>query len=111
MSTKDTDTLLVTPDVNLVRQLRTSQVQNIRNRDENDGTWKTCCHLRSDKGFIRFVATSVVSLIIIIFSCYQLSRSRPDYCKDSCDTHFVQLYTGLITLILGYYLPNPTYPS
>lgn len=70
-------------------------------------SWNTCCRVRSDKRFLRFLITTIISFIITIFSCYQLSKTKPDGCKETCDTSSIQLYTGLITLILGYYLPNP----
>jgi len=67
---------------------------------ENDNILQSCCNIPSDKRLLIFIASICISLIIIIFSCYQLSVMH--------DCSSENLYVGLITLIIGIWCPHPT---
>lgn len=70
------------------------------NEDHNvdDGIWRSCC-LYVDKHAMFFVVQVVVSMIIIIFSIYQLVYLE--------DCHSQQMYSSLLTLVVGVFLPSP----
>ena len=66
----------------------------------SDTNIKTCCNRTSDSRLLKFIATFSITSIIIIFSCYQLSK--PDIsCPDQ------NTYVGLITLLIGIWLKSP----
>ena len=66
--------------------------------DDDDNTWKSCC-VRSDKRAISFFSQLSISVLVIVFCLYQLIHLTT--CNDQ------QAYIGLLTLILGVWLPAP----
>ena len=70
------------------------------NNDDNDddNTWKSCC-VRADKRAISFFSQLSISILVIVFCLYQLIHL--DTCQDQTQ------YIGLLTLILGVWLPAP----
>ena len=67
---------------------------------EPENKYKCCCFRSStDKRLLIFSASLSLSLIIIIFSCYQLVN------LTGC--HEQNTYVGLLTLILGIWLRSP----
>lgn len=64
-----------------------------------DNILQSCCNIPSDKRLLNFIASLLISLIIVIFSCYQLANIN--------DGPIQSLYVGLITLIIGIWCPNP----
>ena len=66
----------------------------------NDGVmWRSCC-LRADKSFVQFITQAVMVGSVMGFTFHQLVV-KPD-CNDQ------QAYMGLLGLVLGVILPNPT---
>ena len=65
--------------------------------EEHKNTWKSCC-LTVDKRFVVFITQALVASSILIFSMIML------FYKDSCDN---QIYIGLISTIIGLYMPAP----
>lgn len=61
--------------------------------------WRSCCGLRLDKRLVLFLSQFSIAIIIIAFSLYRL------HLDDSCESQ--QIYIGLITLIVGVFLPAP----
>jgi hypothetical protein len=62
--------------------------------------WSLCCYSKgTDARLLQFIATFIISIVLLIFSCYQLS-----YTSDCEGTN---LYTGLITLVVGVWLKSP----
>jgi hypothetical protein len=61
--------------------------------------WRSCCGMRLDKRVVLFFSQFSIAIMIISFSLYQLNKS------DDCNHN--QLYLGLLTLIIGIFLPNP----
>jgi hypothetical protein len=58
--------------------------------------WKTCCGSRLDKRAVQFFSQLTISLIVIIFSLYQLYREKN-----------TEIYLSLLTMIIGLYTEAP----
>ena len=58
--------------------------------------WKTCCGSRLDKRAVQFFSQLTISLIVIIFSLYQLHREKN-----------TEIYLSLLTMIIGLYTEAP----
>lgn len=67
-------------------------------REKYENTWESCC-IKLDKRATLFFSQLSISLLVIVFSLYQLLHS------STCEKD--QLYSGILTLILGVYLPQP----
>ena len=59
--------------------------------------WRSCC-LTMDRRFLVFLVQSLICCSILVFSMIML------FYKDSCDN---QIYIGLISTIIGLYMPTP----
>ena len=60
--------------------------------------WRSCCFSVS-KPMLKFISTFIISLIVIALCCYQI--------VDSTITD-KSLYTSLLCVVLGIYLPQPS---
>ncbi len=65
--------------------------------ERSSNTWTSCC-LTMDKRFVVFAVQSITCLSVMIFSMVML------FFRDSCDN---QIYVGLISTIIGLYMPSP----
>jgi hypothetical protein len=65
-------------------------------------TYKSCC-LLVDKRALQFFSQLGISLVTIVFSIYKLSVS------DTCETD--SLYSGILMLVVGTWLPAPAMKS
>ena len=63
-----------------------------------DNTWTSCC-LRTDKRAVVFFSQLTISLIVIFFCVYQLIH------VEECEAQ--SLYSSILTLVLGTFLPSP----
>ena len=70
--------------------------------DETNGMWTSCC-FKCDKHAVSFFSQLTVSLIVLIFCIYQRT------CQGSCEAQ--ALYSGMLTLVLGTWLPQPQVAS
>lgn len=62
--------------------------------------WSLCCYSKgTDARLLQFIASFAISITLLIFSCYQLA-----YVTD-CQGE--NLYTGIITLVVGVWLKSP----
>jgi len=61
--------------------------------------WRSCCGIQIDKRVVVFTSQFIIALMIVSFSLYQLNKS------NNCEHN--QLYTGLLTMIVGIFLPSP----
>jgi hypothetical protein len=76
--------------------------------DNNDGAapeehnedyvWRSCCTY-IDGRVMQFLVQSLVCSLVVCFCMYMLFRS------EEC-TH-QQLYSGILTMVLGVFIPNP----
>ena len=58
--------------------------------------WKSCCGSRLDKRALQFFSQLTISLIVMIFSLYQLHKEKN-----------TEIYLSLLTMILGLYVDAP----
>ena len=58
--------------------------------------YKTCCGSRLDKRALQFFSQLTISLIVMIFSLYQLYRETN-----------TDIYLSLLTMIIGIYTEAP----
>jgi hypothetical protein len=66
---------------------------------EYTNTWNSCCGLKSDSRLVRFISILIITMIVLLFSCFQLTRNLD--CSNQ------NLYVGLITLTIGIWLKSP----
>jgi len=73
---------------------------NIENKEEEEKkrVWTSCC-FRCDKHAVVYFTQLFIALIIILFCIFKLIYS------DGCQTD--QLYSSILMLIVGAFLPNP----
>ena len=84
------------------RDMKSEQIRHrmdIEDR-ELDMQLKTCTGLTTDKRLITLITSTLISLMVISFSCYQLAANKLD-----CSTQHT--YVGLLTLIIGIWLKSP----
>ncbi len=58
--------------------------------------WKSCCGSRLDKRAVQFFSQLTISLIVIIFSLYQLHNDKN-----------TDIYLSLLTMIIGTWVEAP----
>ena len=58
--------------------------------------WKSCCGCNLDKRSVKFFSQLTISLIVVIFSLYQLHKDKN-----------TEIYLSLLTMILGVYVEAP----
>ncbi len=66
---------------------------------DDDNTWKSCGNCTVDKRSTVFFSQLTIAITVIIFCIAQLSLS------DSCEKD--SLYSGILMLVVGVYLPSP----
>ena len=65
---------------------------------EKKNEWKSCCVIM-DKEAVMFFSQLGIAITTVCFSITMLVLS------DSCERD--QLYSGILTLVVGVYLPQP----
>ena len=83
----------------------TAQLHNLKDAVEiekelikTENTYRSCC-LTSDKRALQFFSQFTICVGVLLFSMYKLINSVE--CEET------QVYIGMITMIIGIYLPNP----
>ena len=71
----------------------------IHSNDVDEQQLKTCCGPTSDRRLLIFIGSLSISLIVLIFSCYKLASTT--------DCVLTSVYVGLLSLILGLWMPTP----
>ena len=65
---------------------------------QDSNVWRSCCY-EIDKRVLLFAVQTTFACVVVVFSMYMLIHS-PD-CPEQ------QMYSSLLTLVLGVYLPSP----
>ena len=65
---------------------------------KTENTYRSCC-LTSDKRALQFFSQFTLCVGVLLFSMYKLINSNE--CEET------QVYIGLITMIIGIYIPQP----
>ena len=80
-------------DIGETQITRTEQNNNLERY-----TWKSGC-FQADKRVVIFFSQFTICLMVISFSLYQLNKD------NSCEHQ--QIYIGLLTMMVGIFLPAP----
>lgn len=67
---------------------------------ENENMWRSCCGATIDKRAVVFFSQLLITLSVVILCIYQLIKHH-----DNCDSN--QLYSGILSMVIGIYLPSP----
>ena len=70
------------------------------NEEKEAYQWDSCCMRKTDSRLLTFIASFFISMILLIFSCYQLTRPDIDCASEN-------IYISLITLIIGVWVKSP----
>jgi hypothetical protein len=73
--------------------------QQLENRIKLENTWRSCC-LLVDRRALLFFSQLGISISIMGLCIFQLINHH-----DDCDSN--QLYSGLLTMLIGIHLPQP----
>ena len=73
------------------------EIPSVQTQDETN-VWRSCCFV-ADKRVIVFSSQLIIAFSVITFSFVQLARN------NECEHN--QLYVGLVTMIIGIFLPSP----
>ena len=68
--------------------------------DKNENTWKSMC-LVMDRRAVQYFTQVLAIFSVMILSIYKLATD------PSCEAQ--QVYTGLLTLLIGILAPSPTF--
>tara|TARA_B110000503_G_C7078973_1_gene384267 strand:+ start:358 stop:747 length:390 start_codon:yes stop_codon:yes gene_type:complete len=66
---------------------------------DNENKWSSCC-FTVDKRAVVFFSQLLITLSVVILCIYQLVKHH-----DNCDSN--QLYSGILSMVIGIYLPQP----
>jgi hypothetical protein len=97
-----TETLVdigISQEQNDNRILTEHEQLQISNKIKLENTWRSCCFL-FDKRAVIFFSQFGISISIMGLCIYQLITHH-----DDCDSN--QLYSGLLTMLIGIHLPTP----
>lgn len=82
----------------IIHKSNLDRIEELEKRLEVENTWNSCC-LKTDRRAVIYFSQFGLSASVVILCIYQLLT------KDDCNSN--QLFLGLLTLILGVYLPSP----
>lgn len=82
----------------IIHKSNLDRIQELERRLEVENTWNSCC-LKTDRRAVIYFSQFGLSASVVVLCIYQLLT------KDDCNSN--QLFLGLLTLILGVYLPSP----
>jgi hypothetical protein len=83
-------------DIGENQQLTEHQIEN---RIKLENTWRSCC-LLVDRRALLFFSQLGISISVMGLCIFQLITHH-----DDCDSN--QLYSGLLTMLIGIHLPQP----
>lgn len=93
--------MIDSPDSNILIGLGDSKL-TLQTREkeklETPYIWKSCC-FQADKRIVLFLSQFSIGLMVICFSLYQLNKD------NTCEHQ--QVYVGLLTMMVGVFLPAP----
>lgn len=65
---------------------------------EDDNVWRSCCTY-IDSRVLQFIVQSLMCWLVCMFCMFMLFHSVA--CPEQ------QLYSGILTMVLGVFIPNP----
>jgi hypothetical protein len=84
---------------NILHISNLDRIQELERRLEVENTWSSCC-LKTDRRAVIYFSQLSISCSAMALCMYQLIK-YPDDCNHN------NLYIGLLTFLLGVYLPQP----
>lgn len=84
---------------NLLHISNLDRIQELERKLAVENTWSSCC-IKTDKRALIYFSQFGISCSVIGLCMFNLIK-YPDDCNSN------NLYSGLLTFILGVYLPNP----
>ena len=85
-------------ETTLIVEQKLPEIVDVVDNTGSSSTWRSCC-LQCDKSALVFFSQLTLSACVIIFCIIQLYRSV------TCDKD--GLYSGIMMVILGSFLPTP----
>ena len=82
----------------VIHQRNLDRIEELERRISVENTWNSCC-LKTDRRAVMFFSQLSVSVAVMTFCCVQLIR------LENCEAQ--SLYSGLLSLVVGIYLPQP----
>ena len=73
--------------------------EEVKTGQDNPNNWRSCSGCICDKRILVFTSQLGISVTVVLFCMFQL------YYSTSCERD--SLYSGLLSLILGCWLPSP----
>ena len=83
----------------IIHQKNMDRIDELERKLNVENTWTSCC-LKTDKRAIIYFSQLSISCSAIALCMFQLIK-YPDDCNNN------NLYIGLLTFLLGVYLPQP----
>ena len=80
-------------------EIEKAVLENERKVLDNENKWTSCC-ITMDKRAVLFFSQLGISVSIMGLCIYQLITHH-----DNCDSN--QLYSGILTMLIGIHLPQP----
>ena len=65
----------------------------------DDHLWRSCCTV-VDSRVLQFMAQALLCTLVACFCMFMLTGTKE--CPDQ------QLYSGILTMVLGIFIPNPS---
>ena len=87
--------------MNVISEHDPDPPSGILDEENDDNHLYLCCAggRTSDKRLLTFIASATLSLITVLFSCYQLTQGL--------DCSQENVYSSLISLVIGVWLKSP----
>ena len=82
----------------IIHKSNLDRIEELEKQKLAENTWRSCC-LKTDRRAVIYFSQFGLSASVVILCIYQLLT------KNDCNSN--QLFLGLLTLILGVYLPTP----
>jgi hypothetical protein len=82
----------------IIHKSNLDRIDELEKKISAENSWVSCC-FKTDRRAVIYFSQFGLSISVVIMCIYQLLT------KDDCNSN--QLFLGLLTLILGVYLPQP----
>ena len=82
----------------IIHKSNLDRIEELEKKKLAENSWNSCC-FKTDRRAVIYFSQFGLSVAVVIMCIYQLLT------RDDCNSN--QLFLGLLTLILGVYLPQP----
>ena len=89
------------PSTNTLIDIGTTRETNVNeNNNLEKYIWKSCCGMNIDKRVLLFSCQATISIMTLILCIFMLITHHND-----CDSN--QMYSNILMMLLGVWLPQP----